>query len=209
MSKMKIFGIGGMGCVLINKYYSKNIPFFAIDTCSSPYSWLDSKKLLIGKEETKGLGCGGFVEKGYDSAKKELSNNLNIFNNELNVFILGLGGGTGTGVIKYLNEILDSRNVIICTYPLNVEELRQQKANKVIDELKKSKNVVFLLNQQNMLKRKQEPIELFIETNNAINSMIIRILRNNNLINFKLLNDYSKNSNLIEINKLRDMEKYF
>ena len=56
------------------------------------------RKFLLGKEVTRGLGCGGFPEKGAEAARESIAEVKEALKGADMVFVCaGMGGGTGTG----------------------------------------------------------------------------------------------------------------
>ena len=73
-ANIKVIGCGGAGNNMVNWLYKKGIKGAEIIACNTDLQHLQiteaDKKFLIGKEITRGLGCGGFPEKGAESAKE-------------------------------------------------------------------------------------------------------------------------------------------
>src|SRR3989338_6431769 len=148
VENIKFIGIGGVGCNVLGKLQdNEKLPILALDTCVCPFNWLTFDKILCGKNLCRGLGCGGDAARGYSSAQETLSDKMNLFyGNEINIFVFGLGGGTGTGIIQFIIEHLNETNnqtgiknkynILFCTFPLNVETGRIPKANKALETIK-------------------------------------------------------------------------
>lgn len=62
--RIAIVGLGGQGCNLVNRLYSYGIKSADTIAMNTDLAHLNitkaSKKLLLGKDITKGLGAGGF-----------------------------------------------------------------------------------------------------------------------------------------------------
>ena len=75
---IKVFGSGGAGNNMVTWLYKKGVKGAEIIACNTDQQHLEisaaDRKFLIGKDITKGLGCGGFPEKGAESAQESLEN---------------------------------------------------------------------------------------------------------------------------------------
>src|SRR3990172_5169270 len=73
---IKVIGSGGAGNNMVNWLYQKGIKGAEIIACNTDQQHLSiteaDRKFLIGKETTRGLGCGGFPERGQESAHEQL-----------------------------------------------------------------------------------------------------------------------------------------
>ena len=101
-ANIKVFGAGGAGCNAITWLFNKGISgatIYGVNTDALHLSITKAdEKILIGKELTRGLGCGGYPAKGREAAKESLSELKKAAGGADMVFIIaGLGGGTGTG----------------------------------------------------------------------------------------------------------------
>jgi|TARA_Y100000310_G_C20698845_1_gene827795 cell division protein FtsZ len=113
------------------------------------------KKLLIGYQETKGLGAGGFPEVGRTAAEaskneiKELVKDANL------VFLTcGLGGGTGTGSLPVVAEIARNAGAIVVatvTTPFDLEKARLLKAEEGLIELREHCDTVIVVDNNKLL----------------------------------------------------------
>ena len=92
--------------------------------------------VLIGKELTRGLGCGGKPSKGREAAKEAMSEIKRAVSNADMVFVIaGMGGGTGTGASPEIAKLAKEVNAIIVdsrgyTYVLVSRDLRRIKTDK-------------------------------------------------------------------------------
>ncbi|MEK6933172.1 MAG: cell division protein FtsZ, partial [Nanoarchaeota archaeon] len=73
-ANIKVFGAGGAGCNTITWLFNKGIngaTIYGINTDALHLSITKAdEKILIGKELTRGLGCGGYPAKGREAAKE-------------------------------------------------------------------------------------------------------------------------------------------
>lgn len=132
-TRIKVIGAGGGGnntiCRLMETDASE---FEAIAINTDVQDLLHTtahKKLLIGKELTKGLGAGSKPHIG-EQAARENSQEIkeSILDTDLLFLTCGLGGGTGTGSIPVVAEIANKMGVLcvaIVTVPFEMEGSRR------------------------------------------------------------------------------------
>ena len=159
--KIVTVGIGGAGNNTINRLIRagvKGCELVAINTDRQHLNMIDdrSKKVLIGKSITKGLGAGGYPDVGTKAAEidralieKELSNAHLVF------ICAGMGGGTGTGAAPVVAQIAKEQGAItvaMVTYPFNLERARRIKADEGIGKLRKMTDSVIILDNNRLVK---------------------------------------------------------
>jgi cell division protein FtsZ len=135
-TKIRIVGCGGGGNNTITRLMQVGIvgaETIAINTDAQDLLYTDAdKKILIGKELTKGLGAGANPSIGMEAAretKQELEQALR--GSDMVFLTCGLGGGTGTGSIPVIAEIAKragALTVAVVTLPFAMEG-RQRMAN--------------------------------------------------------------------------------
>ncbi len=127
--KIKVVGSGGGGCNTINRIAELGIEgaeLIAINTDAQDllYTYAD-KKVLIGKNTTKGLGAGSNPKIGEQAAREQLEEIKEAIGDADLVFLTaGLGGGTGSGSLPVIAELLNKENILtICfvTLPFKME----------------------------------------------------------------------------------------
>ncbi len=114
------------------------------------------KKILIGKELTKGLGAGGFPEIGRKAAE-ESRNEIKeaIEGVDLLFAIAGLGKGTGTGSIPVVCEIAKSMGALVIavvTMPFKIEGARVAKAEEGLAALREVCDTAIVIENDRLLK---------------------------------------------------------
>ena len=135
-ANIKVFGAGGAGCNTITWLFNKGIngaTVYGVNTDALHLSITKAdEKLLLGKELTRGLGCGGFPAKGREAAKESLSELKKATSNADMVFVCaGMGGGTGTGsapVVAQLAKEAGATVIAVVTMPFECEKARIDKA---------------------------------------------------------------------------------
>ena len=67
--KIRVMGVGGAGNNMVGWLYNKGVKGAEIIACNTDQQHLNiidaDRKFLMGRESTKGLGCGGFPERVY------------------------------------------------------------------------------------------------------------------------------------------------
>ena len=117
-ANIKVFGCGGCGCNMATWLFNKGIngaTVYGINTDALHLSITKTdEKILIGKELTRGLGCGGYPKKGREAAKESLSDLKKAVSNSDMVFVLaGMGGGTGTGAIPVVAQLSKESGAVV------------------------------------------------------------------------------------------------
>jgi len=141
-----VIGLGGAGCNIITYLSKKNIAGAKIIAAHTDISHLvlqkANKLLLIGKETSRGKGCGGFPEVGAACAREsaeEIKREIEGFN--IVFVVAGMGGGTGTGsapVVADIARSLGALTISCLTMPFEIESMRREhskKAVKVLSEI--------------------------------------------------------------------------
>ena len=76
-AKIKVIGVGGAGNNMVGWLYNKGIRGAEIIAANTDQQHLNitdaDAKFLIGREVTRGLGCGGYPEKGAEAAQESMS----------------------------------------------------------------------------------------------------------------------------------------
>jgi cell division protein FtsZ len=145
---IKVVGSGGGGNNTINRIAEVGIDgteTLAINTDAQDLLYTTAhKKILIGKELTKGLGAGAMPKIGEEAARESESDIKKCLEGSDMVFITcGLGGGTGTGSAPVIAEIakkIGALTVGVVTIPFAMEGHRRYE-NALIG-LEKLENIV-------------------------------------------------------------------
>jgi len=143
-ANIKVFGAGGAGCNTITWLFNKGIngaTVYGVNTDALHLSITKAdEKILIGKELTRGLGCGGFPAKGREAAKESLSELKKAAGNADMVFVCsGMGGGTGTGAAPVIAQLAKESGAVVIavvTMPFECEKARIDKAEFGLQELR-------------------------------------------------------------------------
>jgi cell division protein FtsZ len=115
-----------------------------------------AKKILIGKELTRGLGAGSDPSVGEAAARESIEDLAAILDDANLVFITcGLGGGTGTGSLPIVSSVardLGALSIAVVTLPFSVEgRRRMQNAMSGLKKLKTTADTVIVIPNDKLL----------------------------------------------------------
>jgi len=158
-ANIKVIGVGGAGSNMVNWLFKKGIKGAEIIACNTDQQHLDITeadfKLLIGRNVTRGLGCGGFPGKGTQAAQ-ETSNELKeLLKGSDMVFVCaGMGGGTGTGAGPFIASIAkDVGSIVIgtVTMPFKIERARIDRAEFGLSQLREACDTVIVIDNNRLV----------------------------------------------------------
>ena len=158
-ANIRVFGCGGAGSNMVNWLYKKGIRGAEILACNTDKQHLDitecDKKVLIGRDVTRGLGCGGYPEKGAAAAKETLHQIREMLQNSDMVFVCaGMGGGTGTGSAPIIAQVAKDMGAIVIgtvTMPFNIERARIDKAEFGLNQLRQVSDTVIVIDNNRLV----------------------------------------------------------
>lgn len=158
-ANIKVVGIGGAGSNMVSWLYQKGIKGAEIVACNTDKQHLDvsnaDRKILIGKTITRGLGCGGYPDKGAESAQESLQDLKNSLKESDMVFVCtGEGGGTGTGASPIIAQIAKDSGAIVIgtvTMPFNIEKTRIDKAEFGLQQLRQVSDTVIVIDNNRLV----------------------------------------------------------
>ena len=150
---VSVIGLGGAGSNIITFLSEKNIAGAKTIAANSDISHLILQRadrlLLLGKERSRGKGCGGFPEVGSDCARESAEDIRKELEGANIVFVVaGLGGGTGTGsapVVARISRSMGALTIACLTMPFEIESLRRENARKAIRALSETCDSVVLI----------------------------------------------------------------
>jgi cell division protein FtsZ len=159
-ANIKVIGCGGAGNNMVSWLYKKGIKGAEIIACNTDKQHLDisssDRKFLIGKNITRGLGCGGFPDKGSASAKESIHEVREHLKGADLVFICaGMGGGTGTGSAPVVAQVAKDSGAIVLgtvTMPFNIERARIDKAEFGLQQLRQVSDTVIVIDNNRLVK---------------------------------------------------------
>jgi cell division protein FtsZ len=159
-AKIVVVGCGGAGSNSVTRLTEMGIQgayTVALNTDAKALAVAKAdKKILIGKELTKGLGCGGYPEIGKKAAEESRNEIKEAIEGADLVFaIAGLGKGTGTGSIPVVAEIAKSMGALVIavvTMPFKIEGARISKAEDGLAILRQYADTVIVIENDKLLK---------------------------------------------------------
>ena len=113
------------------------------------------KRFLIGRELTRGLGCGGFPQKGQQAAQETIQEIKDVLKGADMVFICaGMGGGTGTGAAPVVGQVAKDAGAIVIgtvTMPFKIERARIDKAEFGLQQLRQVSDTVIVIDNNRLV----------------------------------------------------------
>ncbi|MBR9693165.1 cell division protein FtsZ [Candidatus Woesearchaeota archaeon] len=158
-ANIKVIGCGGAGNNMVNWLYNKGVKGAEILACNTDKQHIDmveaDKKFLIGKDTTRGLGCGGFPEKGAEAAQESLQEFKEALRGADMCFVCaGMGGGTGTGASPVVAQVAkDAGSIVIgtVTMPFKIERARVDKAEFGLQQLRQVSDTVIVIDNNRLV----------------------------------------------------------
>ncbi len=181
-ANIKVMGVGGAGNNMVSWLHRKGIKGAEILACNTDKQHLEissaDRKFLIGKDLTRGLGCGGFPEKGAEAAKETMQEIKEVMREADMVFVCaGLGGGTGTGAAPVVAKVAKETGAIVIgtvTMPFKIERARIDKAEFGLSQLRQVSDTVIVIDNNRLVQIAGNlPIEqAFAVANELVATMI-------------------------------------
>ena len=181
-ANIKVVGIGGSGGNMTTWLHKKGITGAECILINTDKQHLDmhsaDKKILIGKERTRGLGAGGYPEVAKEAAREDLHSIRESLKGSYMVFITcGLGGGTGTGASPIVAQVAKETGAIVIatvTMPFDMERARVDKAEFGLSQLREVCDTVIVIDNNRLVSIAGNlPIQqAFAVANELISTMI-------------------------------------
>src|SRR3989344_1987912 len=161
LPKIKVVGVGGSGSNTVSRIAKLNVQgveLIAINTDAQALHFCKAeKKILIGKNITKGLGAGMDVAMGKAAVQENLRETTEHLKGADMVFVsCGLGGGTGSGagpVIAQISKELGILTIVIVTAPFSFEgEQRKHIANDALKDFEGKTDSLLVISNDKLLK---------------------------------------------------------
>lgn len=156
---IRVIGVGGAGNNMVSWLHRKGVKGAEIIACNTDQQHLDiseaDKKFLIGREVTRGLGCGGFPERGAEAAKETSAQIKESLKESDMVFVCaGMGGGTGTGAAAVVAKMAKETGAIVIgtvTMPFKIERARVDKAEFGLAQLRNVSDTVIVIDNNRLV----------------------------------------------------------
>jgi cell division protein FtsZ len=158
--KIRVVGVGGAGGNTVMRLLEmgvKGAELVAVNTDAQDLSKIKAhQKVLIGRDETKGLGAGSDPMVGESAAKEDESQLRKVVADADLVFVTcGLGGGTGSGAAPIVAEVSKKARALtigVVTVPFDNEGLlRWENARYGLERLKGNVDAVIVIPNQKLL----------------------------------------------------------
>jgi len=159
--QIKIIGVGGSGSNTISrmaKFDIQQVELIGVNTDAQALHFCKAeKKILIGKNTTRGLGTGMDMSLGKLAAEEDRGEILESLKGADMVFITcGLGGGTGSGAAPIVAEVSKSLGILtiaVVTTPFSFEgEQRKKIAQSALENLKEKVDSLLIISNDKLLK---------------------------------------------------------
>lgn len=158
-ANIKVIGVGGAGNNMVSWLYKKGIKGAEIIACNTDIQHLNiseaDRKFILGKDLTKGLGCGGFPEKGAEAAKEAMQEIKDVLKDSDMVLVCaGMGGGTGTGAAPVIAKTAKEVGAIVLgtvTMPFKIERARVDKAEFGLQQLRQVTDTVIVIDNNRLV----------------------------------------------------------
>ena len=155
-----VVGAGGAGNNTISRLNEMGIEgatTIAVNTDAQDLFYSQSsKKILLGRQTSKGLGAGGEPSVGEECAEESEDEIRDELEGADMVFVTcGLGGGTGTGsalIIAKIAKKLGALTVAVSTMPFSAEGIkRRENAEQGLEKLQESADTVIVIPNDKLL----------------------------------------------------------
>jgi len=158
-ANIKVIGCGGAGNNMVGWLYKKGIKGAEIIATNTDQQHLNitgaDRKFLMGKDCTRGLGCGGFPNRGAEAAQESLAVIKDSLKHADMVFVCaGMGGGTGTGSAPTIAQVAKDTGAIVIgtvTMPFNIERARCDKAEFGLQQLRQVSDTVIVIDNNRLV----------------------------------------------------------
>ncbi len=159
-AKIKVIGVGGGGNNTIDRIHEVGIEgteTIAINTDAQDLLYTNAdRKILIGKECTKGMGAGSYPAVGEQAARETEAEIRDAVKGCDMIFITcGLGGGTGTGAAPVVAEIakkMGALTVGVVTIPFSMEgRVRYENAMIGLEKLERTVDTLIVIPNDRLL----------------------------------------------------------
>ncbi|MEM5778094.1 MAG: cell division protein FtsZ [Candidatus Aenigmatarchaeota archaeon] len=159
-AEIKVIGVGGAGNNTVSRMMQVGIvgaEVIAANTDAQDLLYTDAeKKVLLGRDLTRGLGAGADPNVGTEAARESREDIKDVLKGGDMVFITcGLGGGTGTGASPVIADIAKKMGLLtvgVVTLPFSMEgKQRMENARKGLNELQKVVDTLIVIPNDKLL----------------------------------------------------------
>ncbi len=182
-ARIKVIGVGGAGGNAVNSMRElNNVELIVANTDAQALNAaLIPVKLQLGVKLTKGLGTGANPELGKRAAEEDREKIIEQVHNADIVFLVaGLGGGTGSGALPVVAQILKEKNILsiaVVTKPFDFEGKRRSNvAQQALEALKKEVDTLIVIPNQKLLDNSSENVTM-LDGFSSINQIIQQFVK--------------------------------
>ncbi len=158
-ANIKVIGVGGAGNNMVSWLYKKGIRGAEVLAVNTDKQHLDitesDQKFIIGREVTRGLGCGGYPQRGAEAAQESMLQLKETLRGSDMAFVCaGMGGGTGTGAAPVVAQVAKELGSIVIgtvTMPFNIERARIDKAEFGLQQLRQQCDTVVVIDNNRLV----------------------------------------------------------
>ncbi len=158
-ANIKVIGCGGAGNNMVSWLHQKGVKGASIVATNTDMQHLNmteaDTKFLIGKDVTRGLGCGGFPDRGAEAAQESINQIKESLKGADMVFVCaGMGGGTGTGSAPIVANVAREMGAIVIgtvTMPFKIERARVDKAEFGLQQLRQVSDTVIVIDNNRLV----------------------------------------------------------
>ncbi|GAB4250259.1 MAG: hypothetical protein OHK005_17220 [Candidatus Methylacidiphilales bacterium] len=152
--RMALVGLGGAGVNILDQlalHFQRSIRLLALDTCRQVIAGsVVTDKFLLGANTCRGLGCGGDPSYAASLLPADLpALDTRLAGVEEVILVVGLGGGTGSGMAPDLLSHLRARGlrtVTLAVSPFSFEATRRlDTARHTVNGLRENADAVLVL----------------------------------------------------------------
>ncbi|MDU9376154.1 Cell division protein FtsZ [Methanocorpusculaceae archaeon Sp1] len=155
-TKITVVGCGGGGSNTVARIFEEGVEgadIYALNTDAQHLSMLRGrvgKRILIGRQTTKGLGAGAMPQRGEEAALESEDVIRQSLSGSNMVFVTaGLGGGTGTGsapIVAKIAKEVGALTIAIVTLPFTSESAtRMENAEIGLERLREVADTVIVI----------------------------------------------------------------
>ena len=158
LPKVQVIGVGGAGNNAVYRLMNTEVEAECVAVNTDAQHLLSTranKKVLIGKDTSRGFGAGNDPEIGETAARESLEDIKTMIQANMVFITAGLGGGTGTGAAHIIAKQAKEKGALtvsICTLPFQMEGVkRYQNARMGLKKLYESSDTVIVVPNEKLL----------------------------------------------------------
>jgi cell division protein FtsZ len=158
LPRVQVLGIGGAGNNAVYRLMNSEVEAECVAVNTDAQHLLSTrahKKLLIGKDTSRGFGAGNNPEIGETAARESLEDIKNMIQANMVFITCGLGGGTGTGAAHVIAKQAKEKGALtvsICTLPFQMEGVkRYENARQGLKKLYDASDTVIVVPNEKLL----------------------------------------------------------